>query len=161
MIARWVGLSMLACAACHHETAKPAPDAAAPVASHFIVPPEGGISPEQLAKMIAEANDAGCPAPIHPGYCRHRCRNFSARTFSMHARRIRVPRRAGKGTCGPYLVFTEEALAEDGGAAGGIVEYYDATTKELVGAEDSRAPVCGSFGTIPKCKLEIQWGPRK
>jgi hypothetical protein len=75
----------------------------------------------------------------------------------MHARRISNPLRAGLGVCGAYNVFAEDQRAPDGGVGGGLVEYFDKTTNDLVGAEDSRVHGCGTYGTIPKCKLDIKW----
>lgn len=133
----------------------------------MIAPRDGGLSPAALASALLaaedeeeEAVDAGgtCPMPIHPNYCRRTCRNFVWRTSSMHARRIGNPLRAGRGTCGAYKVFAEDERGADGGVSGGLVEYFDATTNELVGAVDSRSHGCGKFGTIPTCKLEIDWG---
>jgi hypothetical protein len=118
-------------------------------------PPDAGwlglhIDDEEEAP-VPEAGGP-CPIPIHPGYCRRRCRSFIERQSSMHARRVASPTRAGTGKCGAFTVFAED------GAGGGIVEYYD-DKRELVGAEDSRQKPCGTYGTIPKCKLEITWGP--
>ncbi len=109
----------------------------------------------------APSADAGptCPLPIHPMYCRRNCRDYNSRQRSMHARRISDPLRAGLGVCGEYKVFAEDQRAADGGAGGGLVEYFDKSTSSLVGAEDTRAHGCGSYGTIPKCKLEIKWQP--
>jgi hypothetical protein len=75
----------------------------------------------------------------------------------MHARRISDPLRVGLGTCGDYKVFAEDQRAADGGVGGGLVEYFDKSTSSLVGAEDTRVHGCGSYGTIPKCTLEIKW----
>ncbi len=99
-----------------------------------------------------------CPRPIHPDYCRRSCRNYLSREGTMHARRVRNPVRAGVGTCGTYKVFAEDSRADDGGVGGGLVEYFDPATNQLVGAEDSRQRPCGSYGVIPKCKLDITWG---
>jgi len=78
----------------------------------------------------------------------------------MHARRIASPLRAGVGTCGPYKVFAEDQGGIDGGPAGGLIEYFDSATNELVGAADTRSKSsCGTYGTIPKCKPVIAWGP--
>lgn len=100
-----------------------------------------------------------CPRPIHPDYCRRRCRNYVNRQSSMHARRVYNPARAGVGTCGTYKVFSEDSRAPDGGIGEGLVEFFDPATDELVGAEDSRQKPCGTYGVIPKCKLDIKWGP--
>jgi hypothetical protein len=176
-VKRWVpfGLVVLACASCDRLARRSAPDAGIETATTstitpIIVPHDGGLSPSALASALHQASeeedeepaaDGGvqCPIPIFPGYCRRRCRSFLVRESSMHARRISHPLRAGTGTCGTYKVFAEEERGEDGGAAGGLVEYYD-ETNALVGAEDSRRKPCGTFGKIPKgCKLEIKWGP--
>ena len=166
-------LALLALAACHHHETRETPEAApALTVTPIIAPRDGGISPAQLAEILANGGEddepgaageggATCPLPIHPDYCRHRCRNFAARTFSMHARRMSPSRRAGKGKCGAYLVFAEEQRAEDGGVGGSLVEYFDATTNEIVAAEDSRRKPCGDFGKVPKCKIDIDWGPVK
>lgn len=96
--------------------------------------------------------DAGpCPLAIHPSYCRRRCRTFGERKVAMHARRVSSPTRAGVGTCGAFNVFAEDD------ERGGIVEYYDATTNQLVGAIDRRAIGCNQFGTIPTCAPSIAW----
>jgi len=164
----WVAL--LGLAACNHAETRATADAApALTVTPIIAPRDGGLSPAQIAQMLgAEEDDepgavgdggATCPLPIHPDYCRHRCRNFAARTSSMRARRMSPSRRSGKGKCGPYLVFAEEQRAEDGGVGGTLVEYFDATTNEIVAAEDSRRKPCGDFGKVPKCKVEIDWGP--
>lgn len=98
--------------------------------------------------------DAGpCPLDIHPYYCRRRCRTFFNRKASLHARRIAHPTRAGIGKCDKFDVFAEDD------ATGGIVEYYD-DTGQLAGVTDSRQKPCGTYGKVPKCKLEITWqGP--
>jgi hypothetical protein len=100
-----------------------------------------------------------CPLPIHPAYCRLGCRNYRSRSYSMHARRIGSPLRAGLGVCGAYNVFAEDERGPDGGTVGGLIEYFDKATDSLVGARDTRSIGCGSYGTIPQCKLEISWKP--
>jgi hypothetical protein len=97
--------------------------------------------------------DAGpCPLAIHPYYCRRRCRTYTSRSFTLHARRISNPTRSGTGTCGAFKVFAEDD------ATGGIVEYYD-QNDQLVGVKDSRQKPCGTYGDVPtSCKLEIKWG---
>jgi hypothetical protein len=111
------------------------------------------------------APDAGlaagaCPRPVHPDYCRHRCRTFTTRKNTLHARRVLNPLRAGTGTCGAYDVFAEDTVGPDGGPGAGIVEYFD-VSGGLVGAVDTRiaAPQCGTFGAVPACTPSIQWGP--
>jgi hypothetical protein len=164
---------LVATAACGKLLGHEAPDAGSPAplfsVKPIIVPPEGGVTPAQIASAMAmagtdaSARDAGpeCPLPVHPYYCRHRCRSFTVRSLRRHAQRIGPSLRAGVGTCGAYDVFAEDERGPDGGARGGIVEYFDRTTQLLVGAEDSRRPGCGSFGTIPKCKLDIRWSGTK
>ncbi|HEY2369898.1 MAG TPA: hypothetical protein VGH87_26040 [Polyangiaceae bacterium] len=97
--------------------------------------------------------DAGpCPLAIHPNYCRRRCKSFTERQYSLHARRISTPTRSGTGTCGSLKVFAEDD------ATGGIVEYYD-DKNQLVGVADSRQKPCGTYGDVPSCKPDIKWGP--
>jgi hypothetical protein len=97
--------------------------------------------------------DAGpCPLAIHPYYCRRRCKSFTERQSSLHARRIANPTRSGTGTCGSLKVFAEDD------ATGGIVEYFD-DKNMLVGVKDSRQKPCGTYGDIPSCKPDIKWGP--
>lgn len=173
MTLRGAALFAIALGLSCHRDAREAPDASAiapPTVTPIIAAHDGGLSPAKLAEMLrsgdeeADASvtsDAGgaCPLPIHPNYCRRGCRNYASREFSMHARRMSPSRRSGKGRCGANLVFAEEQRAGDGGVGGTLVEYFDATTKELVAAEDSRRTPCGSFGQVPRCKLEIDWGP--
>ncbi len=165
----------LACVSCDRLVHRSAPDAGGTIAevepkpsvTPIIAPRDGGLSPSVLAQLLAQdeedeeaTSDAAaptCPLPVHPNYCRRNCRNFATREAFKHARRIRSPLRAGTGTCGTYKVFAEDEKAADGGASGGLVEYFD-ETGALVGAEDSRRKPCGTFGTIPKCKLQIAWG---
>ncbi len=170
-----LGLVALACASCDRwfhrgapkeEVVVEAPEPK-PSVTPMIVPHDGGLSPSALAALLGEdeeeqptTSDAGatCPLPIHPNYCRRRCRNFATREATKHASRVPHALRAGTGTCGAFKVFAEDQKSEDGGSAGGIVEYFEGSGA-LVGAEDSRRKPCGTYGTIPKCKLEIQWGP--
>jgi hypothetical protein len=105
---------------------------------------------EEEEPLVADAGP--CPLAIHPYYCRRRCRGFAERSSSLHARRIGNPTRAGTGKCGAFKVFGEDD------ATGGIVEYFD-DTNQLIGVSDSRQKPCGTYGDVPKCKLEIQWGP--
>ncbi len=172
---RWIPFGLVVLASCDRPIHRSAPDAAVETATTstitpIIAPRDGGLSPSALASALRSASDeedeepaadggATCPIPIFPGYCRRRCRSFLVRESNMHARRIAHPLRSGTGTCGTYKVFAEDERGEDGGAAGGLVEYYD-ETNTLVGAEDSRRKPCGTFGKVPKgCKLEIKWGP--
>ncbi len=168
-------------ASCNKLLHREAPEASveSPIVAPTIVPPEGG-SPSTLASALPtddEEDDplgglhiggtvaptpieaGACPMPIHPNYCRRRCRGWRERFASMHARRISNPARAGKGTCGSYLVFAEDSQTEDAGITTGIVEYYDEKSEQLVGAVDARNLGCKEFGTIPKCKPSITWGP--
>jgi hypothetical protein len=171
-------LVAIACASCDRLIHRSAPDAGMPIVevepkpsvTPIIAPRDGGLSPSTLAALLGkdederpenpEAADAtpACPMPIFPNYCRRRCRNYATREGFKHASRIRPPLRAGTGTCGAYKVFAEDEKGADGGPSGGIVEYFGADGN-LVGAEDSRRKPCGTFGTIPKCKLQIAWGP--
>jgi hypothetical protein len=114
-------------------------------------------SEDDEESVIAPVDAGSCPVSIHPAYCRGRCRGYAERARAMHARRVSNPLRSGVGGCGSYKVFAEEARGADGGATGGIVEYFDGTTNELVGAEDSRGSGCHTYGVIPKCTLEIKW----
>ena len=103
-----------------------------------------------VAKL--RGSDAGaCPAAIHPGYCRGRCRGFAERRASGHARRVWPSAEYAFGKCGVYDVFAERT--PDGG---GVVEYYD-STGTLVGALDDRVQPCGTFGTIPSCAPALDW----
>jgi hypothetical protein len=115
---------------------------------------EGEASVATLPAAGVPKIDAGvCPLPIHPDYCRRRCRGFLERQGSMHARRVAAPTRAGTGKCGAFNVFAED------NTTGGIVEYFDATTNQLVGAVDRHIAGCNRFGTIPSCTPAITWGP--
>lgn len=95
--------------------------------------------------------ELGCPAPIHPDYCRRDCKSFLSRRATRHASRVDVTEEGRLGTCGPYDVFTQRDVKTDAS----IVEYYDRNTSELVGATDPRANGCTKFGTIPECTLEL------
>ena len=108
--------------------------------------------PEEEEPLAVADAGSTCPMPIHPNYCRFNCRSFRQRALRLHARRIQNPTRAGTGKCDAYSVFAEDD------ATGGIVEYYG-SSDELVGVEDTHRKPCGTFGAIPKCKLDIQWGP--
>ena len=105
-----------------------------------------------LGGLAALEDDAGCPRPIHPGYCRRRCRGLPERRANGHARRVWPSAAYAFGTCGTYEVFAERT--PDGG---GIVEYYDPKTNQLVGAVDDRLKACDSFGAIPKCTPKLHW----
>jgi hypothetical protein len=102
--------------------------------------------------------DASCSSPIHPSYCRRRCRGWFSRKSSMHARRIPNPARAGTGTCGGYNVFAEDTRPGGSSVVSGILDFYDPKTDELVGALDTRIHGCQRFGVVPKCTPTITWG---
>ena len=102
-----------------------------------------------------DAETSGCPAPIHPNYCRSACRTFVSRLEKLHASRMKGRTRAGLGTCGGYFVFAENEMTSTGTTDRGIVEYYDSSS-ELVGVTDSRQ-ACGRYGTIPSCVPHIEW----
>lgn len=121
-------------------------------------PRDASIDHAELLKLLgvsdddeAEDPDAGCPQPIHPGYCRRRCRSWGQRSASGHASRVYPSAAYAFGTCGGYDVF-----AEKGPDGGGITEYYDHATSELVGARDDRQ-ACGRYGTIPSCTPSLVW----
>lgn len=177
MNTRWMalGLLVIAGASCDRLIQRGAPEAGVETVSTstvtpIIAPRDGGLSPSALASALHLASDeedeepsaadggVTCPIPIFPNYCRRRCRSFLTRQASMHARRIAHPLRAGTGTCGTFKVFAEDERGEDGGAAGGLVEYYD-ETNTLVAAEDTRRKPCGTFGKVPKCTMHVEWGP--
>src|SRR5438093_674015 len=69
--------------------------------------------PNALLKLLGLANEApavadgGCPAPVHPGYCRRSCRSFGTRKSFPHAQRIFPSAGVAFGTCDSYDVFAE------------------------------------------------------
>lgn len=157
-------LLLLALASCDRFVHRAAPDAggesfvsptttstssvvATPTSSTFL-----GLHTDDDEEPVATVDAGPCPLAIHPYYCRRRCRGFLERQSSLHARRIANPTRAGTGTCGSFKVFAEDD------ATGGIVEYFDGTTNQLVGVVDSRQKPCGTYGDVPSCKPDIKWG---
>jgi hypothetical protein len=159
--------SLLAIASCDRFVHRSAPDAgetvvtpiatatatgtssvvALPTSSAFL-----GLHTDDEEEPLAPIDAGPCPRAIHPFYCRGRCRTFTERQSSMHARRISSPTRSGTGTCGSLKIFAEDD------ATGGIVEYYD-DKNQLVGVADSRQKPCGTYGDVPSCKPDVQWGP--
>lgn len=130
----------------------------ASVAQSDAAPIEGGLAsllglfgdPEDEPQETTEAGTAPpCPVPIHPGYCRGRCKGFSERKSFPHAQRIFPSAGVAFGTCGSLDVFSEKE--PDGG---GITEYFDKGS--LVAAIDTRQK-CGKYGTIPSCKPVLAW----
>lgn len=115
------------------------------------------VSPDDTAVAVEGPDgvtvDAGCPVPIHPDYCRFRCRGFDERKMYKHAQRVDAPKRFALGTCGDLQVFAEEQA--DGG---GIVEYYD-DAGTLTAAHDNRIQGCKDFGSVPKCTPKLDWKP--
>ena len=120
---------------------------AVPTSSTFL-----GLHLDDEEEMPLTVDAGPCPFAIHPNYCRRRCKSFTERQYSMHARRISNPTRSGTGTCGALKVFAEDD------EKGGIVEYYD-DKNQLVGVSDSRQKPCGTYGDVPSCKPDIKWGP--
>jgi len=106
---------------------------------------------ELLLQMLGQPDvpDAGCPEPVHPGYCRRRCKSFLERSATHHAERITKPASYALGKCSKYDVFAEKEA--DGR---GIVEYYDSGS--LIAARDDRQ-TCGKYGPIPACVLALKW----
>jgi hypothetical protein len=106
-----------------------------------------------------ESSDAGaggaCPRPIHPDYCRNRCRSYASRTATKHARRVETSERIAFGKCGNMDVFAEDERAGDGGLQSGVIEYFQ--NDSLVGAVDTRVKACGQFGTLPTCTPVLAW----
>src|SRR5436305_4832827 len=55
---------------------------------------QGDADPNAFLKLLGLANegpavaDGGCPAPVHPGYCRRSCRSLATRKSFPHAQRI-------------------------------------------------------------------------
>jgi len=139
---------------------KAAPDAGAP--AHTVEPvassapadasfPEGGLGLLGFGEPDDEEElDAGCPQPVHPGYCRNRCKDFSWRQAFPHARRVKTSAGVAFGKCGAFDVFAERQ--RDGGA---ITEYYD-STGTLQAAADTRQK-CGKYGKIPTCTPKLVW----
>ena len=113
-------------------------------------------APDASATALDEG-DGGCVRPVHPGYCRHACRSFAARSASMSARRVPRAARAGVGKCGDFDVFAADEKPGDGGVASGVVEYFDHESGNLVAAVDTRLWPCDEFGTVPKCTPSVAW----
>lgn len=146
-------LLAVAAAACK----KPAPvetEDAAPVASAST-----SLAAEDAGDPLADDDefgtppDAGCPIPVHPGYCRRSCKNFAARKISHHAARVGDSARYAIGTCDKLDVFAERDARD-----GGITEYYD-SLGVLVAARDDRQRGCTDFGPVPKCDPVLTWKP--
>lgn len=135
---------------------KPAPTTdAATTTTVSTVPDAGAGDAGDLADDDVEFGDppdAGCPIPVHPGYCRNRCKGFAARKLSHHAARVSDPTRYAVGTCGTYDVFAERDARD-----AGITEYYELGV--LVAARDDRQRGCTDFGTVPKCDPVLAWKP--
>jgi hypothetical protein len=117
-------------------------------------PIEGGLAgligllggPEDEPEEV----DAGCPVPIHPGYCRGRCKPFTERKAYPHAQRVYPSAGVAFGKCGSFDVFAERD--PDGG---GITEWFG-PGGILVAAVDSRQK-CGKYGAIPTCTPALSW----
>jgi hypothetical protein len=128
-----------------------------------IVPPDV-VSPDAGATTVEEDEDVPdaatptgpCPQPVHPGWCRNRCRAFSARVMNKHAQRMQHSERVATGKCGAFDVFAEDERAGDGGLQSGIVEYFD-SSGQLVAAVDTRMKPCGQFGPVPTCNPHLVW----
>lgn len=134
----------------------PTPDAATTTSTTATAAPDAGAADAgDLTDDDVEFGDppdAGCPIPVHPGYCRNRCKGFAARKMSHHAARMSDPTRYAVGTCGTYDVFAERDARD-----AGITEYYELSV--LVAARDDRQRGCTDFGTVPKCELKLDWKP--
>jgi hypothetical protein len=147
----WLVVCLVALAGCHRGAQRSAStDASASSAVATTAATAAGLAPPK-------PESSTCPEPVHPGYCRHRCRTLAERSHTMHARRIRHAARAGLGTCGVYRVFAEDERQDDGGTGAGVVEYFD-PRGELVAATDGRLSPCGRFGPVPACTPRIAWG---
>lgn len=85
--------------------------------------------------------------PLHPDYCRGRCKDLDSRRSSQHADRLSASARPRFGTCGDFVVFEEKEPATDAG----IREYFD-DAGDIVGAiDDRRVTECPTFGLVPTC----------
>jgi hypothetical protein len=117
---------------------------------------KGDADPNALLKMLGLANeapavaDSGCPAPVHPGYCRRSCRSLGTRKAFPHAQRIWPSTGVAFGTCGAFDVFAERE--PDGGQ---ITEYFD-KSGNVIAATDNRQ-ACGKYGSIPSCTPVLSW----
>lgn len=117
-------------------------------------PPQAAEEPEEEEETLGDASSSdGGTCLLHPGYCRGRCRNFTTRRYSKHARRIVHSTGFALAKCGEIDVFAESD--EKGGT---IVEYYG-SDGNLLGATDSRAErTCDAYGFVPpSCKPTLQW----
>lgn len=117
---------------------------------------KGDADPNAILKLLGLQNeepavaDAGCPAPVHPGYCRHSCRTLGTRKAFPHAQRIWPSAGVAFGTCGAFDVFAERE--PDGGM---ITEYFD-KSGNVIAAVDNRQ-TCGRYGSIPSCAPALAW----
>ena len=97
-----------------------------------------------------------CEPAIHScwpyGYCRFRCKTFTSRQATKHASRVIGSDRRGFGKCGSYDVFAEVNKSD-----GGVTEYFDPKTHALVGAVDTLAPGCSTYGQVPACTPSVTW----
>lgn len=153
-------LALLALLGCNRLSGRHAPDASPAAVTDAASAASSTASEANPPDDEEEAplTDGGgpCPIPIHPGYCRHRCRDFPTRQAMKHAKRVGHAARVGFGTCGAFKVFAEDERAGDAGVQSGVVEYYDGEGA-LVGAIDTRLEPCGRFGQIPACAPAVTW----
>jgi hypothetical protein len=110
------------------------------------------------ARATASVDAGPCPRPIHGpqgvGYCRFRCRSWTDRQATKHARRVSSPAQAGFGKCGTNDVFAEVDHHD-----AGVTEFFDPKTGQLVGAIDTLTPGCSLYGEVPNCAPRVGWKP--
>lgn len=128
----------------------PTPTPPPPVAS------SAGVGEDEEEEALLAHDGGACPRPIHPDYCRGRCRDFGNRKAGKHARRVAHSERIAFGKCDTLDVFAEDEQAGDAGVQAGIVEYFD-PSGALVAAVDTRVKSCGQFGAVPKCTPQLTW----